>query len=93
MADLCSFLCRGVARNSKVTDPACLLQYQKLPKSTQEAEYRMQLGEQAKRNTTEGLSGRYDQWGNNPSKRKCLETITMFSMECKAVADFFKEKC
>jgi hypothetical protein len=64
--DLCSWKGRGTGRNSSVMSNASELMCQNLPRSDAEGAYRLEQDE--KRNATEGLSVKYDQWDGNESK-------------------------
>ena len=85
--DLCSWKRRGTGRNSSVMSDASKLMCQNLPRSDAEGAYRLEQDE--KRNATEGLSAKYDQWDGDESKRSKLKSKMMFSMDRPAVAKFF----
>jgi hypothetical protein len=85
--DLCSWKRRGAGHNSSVMAEASKLMCQNLPKSDAEGAYRMERAQ--KRNATEGLSAKYDQWDGDETKRSKLKSKIMFSIARPAVATFF----
>lgn len=85
--DLCSWKRRGASRNSSVMSDASKLMCQNLPRSDAEGAYRMERDQ--KRNATEGLSAKYDQWDGDESKRSKLKSKMIFSMGRPAAAKFF----
>jgi 5'-3' exonuclease len=89
-SNLCRWLQRGSpSKRPTTTKPASDLQCQKLPKSTKEAEYRM-AAPNTKRNTTEGMSARYDVFGNNKDKRNAVRPgALMFSKTRPAIQELW----
>jgi hypothetical protein len=88
-SEWCRWMQPGSTDVPSTTKPAWQLKCQKLPTSTKEAVYRKQLTK-TERNSTEGLSGRFNVFGENKAK---VETVRpgskMFFLDHPAVENFF----
>lgn len=91
----CEWTKRGASSwRPSASKPVSALKISKKPTSTEEAVYRSERKEMARRNFTEGLEARYDQWGGNARKRKALGPQSiMFSTKRLALRKFFTSLC